>query len=273
MFQQHQSRSTLGLMFSMAEVTFHATVRKVRKAHGNAVLSIILSIVQSILFIAFFYLMFAFTGMQGAAIRGNFMLYLMTGIFLYLTHIQTLRAVMTSDGPTSQMMQHAPMNTYVSIISAALSVLYTQTIAVMCILLLIHTVIEPISIHYWPGALKMYLLVWLLGLALGIIFMALKPWSPEAVNLISMIYMRANMIFSGKMFVANMLPSVMLPIFTWNPLFHIIDQIRGDVFVNYFPHVTNEVFPISMTLILLLIGLMLEFYTRKHASASWDARR
>jgi ABC-type polysaccharide/polyol phosphate export permease len=274
MFQTtRKSRSTLGLIFTFSEVTFHATARKVRKTHGNAVLAIALSVVQSLLFIAAFFFMFQILGGRGMAIRGNYMLYLMSGIFVYLTHIQTLRGVMQAEGPTSDMMQHAPMNTLVSITSAALSTLYTQFVSLLCILLLIHTVVEPVEIHYWPGALGMFVLAWFSGAVLGIIFMALKTWFPEFMNIMSMVYIRANMIFSGKMFVANMMPAMMLPVFAWNPLFHIIDQLRGHVFVNYVPHNTNATYPIFMSLFFLLIGMMLEHFTRQHASASWNARR
>jgi ABC-type polysaccharide/polyol phosphate export permease len=273
MFETRTSQSTLALIFNFLEVTYHAAARKVRKNHGNALFSIFLSIMQSVLFIAAFYFMFSFLGGRTAALRGNFMVYLMSGIFLYLTHIQAVRGVMGAEGPTSPMMQHAPMNTLVSICSEALSVLYTQTIALLCILLMIHTVIMPVEIHDWAGAMMMFLLAWGVGVALGIILMAWKPWMPEFVNLVSMVYIRANMIFSGKMFLANMMPAMMLPAFKWNPLFHIIDQARGYVFVNYFPHNTTVMYPLYFTLAALLVGMMFESYTRKHASSSWDARR
>ncbi len=273
MFETRTSQRMPSLIFSFFEVTFHATVRKVRASHGNAVLSIVLSIMQSLLFIAAFYLMFLFIGGRTAALRGNFMVYLMSGIFLYLTHIQTVRGVMGADNSTSAMMQHGPMNTLVSICSAAFSVLYTQMIAVLCILLLIHTVILEVEIHNWVGALGMFMLAWASGVVIGIVLMALQPWMPDVVNILSLVYIRANMIFSGKMFLANMMPSIMLPAFTWNPLFHIIDQTRGFVFVNYFPHATNYQYPFYFTLSVLLLGMMGEAYTRKHASSSWGARR
>lgn len=274
MFQTtRNSRSAVALIFNFSEVTFHATARKVRKNHGNAVLAIALSVVQSLLFIAAFYFMFSILGGRGMAIRGNYLVYLMSGIFVYLTHIQTVRAIMSAEGPTSDMMQHAPMNTLVSICSAALSSLYTQFVALKCILLLIHTTIEPVEIHYWPGALGMFLLAWFSGTVLGIIFMALKIWFPDLMNIMSMVYIRANMIFSGKMFVANMMPAVMLPVFSWNPLFHIIDQTRGHIFVNYIPHNTSATYPVVLSLIFLLIGMMLEHHTRQYASASWGAKR
>lgn len=273
MFETRTTTSTIGLVFSFLEVTFHAAARKVRKNHGNAIFAIVLSILQSVMFLAAFYFMFSFLGGRTAALRGNFMVYLMTGIFLYLTHIRTVSAVMGAEGPTSSMMQHAPMNTLVSICSEALAILYTQTVALLCILLLIHTLIMPVHIHDWPGALRMFILAWAVGVVLGIILMALKPWMPDAVSILSMVYIRANMIFSGKMFLANMMPAMMLPAFTWNPLFHIIDQTRGYVFVNYFPHNTNVSYPFYFALGALLFGMMLEAYTRKHASSSWDAKR
>jgi ABC-type polysaccharide/polyol phosphate export permease len=93
------------------------------------------------------------------------------------------------------------------------------------------------------------------------------------VKIIQMIYIRANMIASGKMFVANMLPTAMIALFDWNPLFHIIDQARGFTFVNYFPHHSTWDYPLYTTLVLLLIGFMGEAYTRKHASVSWGAGR
>lgn len=103
--------------------------------------------------------------------------------------------------------------------------------------------------------------------------MALKPWAPGFVSVFSSIYARANMIASGKMFVANTLPSFMLAMFDWNPLFHAIDQSRGFAFINYNPHYSSISYAVKVSIVLIMVGLMLEFYTRKNASASWEAAR
>jgi ABC-type polysaccharide/polyol phosphate export permease len=39
-------------------------------------------------------------------------------------------------------------------------------------------------------------------------------------------------------------------LFIWNPLFHIIDQARGFVFINYNPHYTSISYPIYVSLAL-----------------------
>jgi ABC-type polysaccharide/polyol phosphate export permease len=215
-----------------------------------------MSLMQSVLFVAAFYLMFTIIGARTMAIRGDFMLYLLSGIFMYLVHIQALQAVMGSENSTSPMMQHAPMNTLVAILSSAISVLYIKTISLLVILFVLHTLFQPIEMYDWSGAMMMYLLAWGSGCAIGLILMAFKPWAPDVVTIIQLVYVRANMIASGKMFVANTLPGFMLAMFDWNPLFHIIDQTRGFVFVNYVPHYSNWQYPLYATLGLIMIGMM-----------------
>jgi len=273
MFETRRATSTWVLLFNLLEVTYHTSVRKVRMGHRNALVAIAMSVFQSVLFLAAFYLMFSILGAQQMAIRGDFILYLLSGIFLYLVHIQALQKVMASESSTSPMMQHAPMNTLVALLSSAIASLYVQTTSLLVILFFLHTLIHPVVIEDWSGALMMYLLAWGSGAAIGLMLMAMRPWAPDVIAIVQMVYVRANMIASGKMFVANMLPGFMLALFDWNPLFHIIDQMRGFVFVNYMPHYTNWQYPLQATLGFVLLGMMLEFYTRKHASTSWDARR
>jgi ABC-type polysaccharide/polyol phosphate export permease len=217
--------------------------------------------------------MFTVIGARTMAIRGDFMLYLLTGIFMYLVHIQALQAVMASENSTSPMMQHAPMNTLVAILSSAISVLYVKTISLLVILFTMHTLIQPIEIYDWSSAMMMYLLAWGSGCAIGLILMALKPWAPDVVTILQLVYVRANMIASGKMFVANTLPGFMLAMFDWNPLFHIIDQTRG----LRLRELRSAPFELAVSALrdarLIMLGMMGEFFTRKRASISWDARR
>jgi ABC-type polysaccharide/polyol phosphate export permease len=220
-----------------------------------------------------FYVMFTILGMRGAALRGDFLLYIMSGIFLYLTHIKALGAVAGSEGPASPMMQHAPMTTIIAITSAALGALYIQVLSAFVILFVYHVAFVPITIEQPIPAFGMLLLSWFTGCALGMVLLAIKPWFPTFVSIFTQIYQRANMIASGKMFVANMLPGYMIAMFDWNPLFHAIDQSRGYAFINYNPRYSSWEYAFWVGVILLMVGLMGEFYTRKHASLSWNARR
>ena len=264
-----RSRGALALL----ELIYHSIVREIRKDHRNAVVGLIMNMMQTIVFVTAFYFMFSILGLRGTAIRGDFLLYIMSGIFLFLTHTKAMGAVLKAEGPASAMMKHAPMNTIVSITSAAIASLYIQLLSMGVVLYLYHVIFNPITIHDPVGAMGMVLLAWFSGVAVGIIFLALKPWFPGFVSIASSIYARANMIASGKMFVANTMPGFMLAMFDWNPLFHAIDQARGFTFINYNPHYSSIGYPMKVSIILIMIGLMLEFYTRKNASASWEAAR
>ncbi|WP_323005796.1 ABC transporter permease [Pseudorhodobacter sp.] len=272
MFQRQTRKNPVSTAFGMLELIFHATVRNVRKNHGNPVIGLMLNILQTVMLVAVFYLLFKVLGMRRNAIRGDYLLYVMSGIFMYMTHIKALSAVSSCDGPTSPMMKHAPMNTLVAISAAALSSLYTQVLSATVVLYVYHAAFQPIEFHNFPGTLGMLLLSWSSGAAIGTILLAAKPWQPDAVNIVAQLYQRANMIASGKMFVANAMPSSKLVLFDWNPLFHTIDQGRGFIFLNYHPHYSSSTYPLKVTLVLFVIGLMAENFTRKHASVSWGAK-
>lgn len=273
MFEQRRSENSLVTAVNVAELIYHNTVRTVRRTHANAFIALLINILQTAIFVLAFYFLFVVLGLRGTAIRGDFLLYIMSGIFLYMVHTRTVTAVLGSEGPSSGMMKHASMTTAVSITSAALGALYIQVLSVSVVLYVYHVVWGPVVIHDMAGAFGMILLAWFSGVAVGMCFFALKPWFPSFTQVASLVYTRANMIASGKMFVANALPPTMLALFDWNPLFHAIDQARGFVFVNYFPHNSSLSYPIYVSLALLMIGLMGEFYTRRHASLSWEARR
>lgn len=259
--------------FTLLELIYHSVVRSVRKRHGNAFAAIGINLLQTVILVTAFYVMFSLFNLRGSVIRGDFLLYIMSGIFLFMTHTKTLSAVLGSEGPASPMMQHAPMNTIIAIASAALGALYIQVLSLMLILFGYHVIYIPVVIAQPVPAFGMLLLAWFTGAALGLLLLSVKPWFPQLVSVFSTVYQRANMFASGKMFVANSLPSFMLALFDWNPLFHIIDQARGFVFTNYNPRYTDWHYSLWVGIILIMIGLMGEFYTRRHASLSWSARR
>lgn len=273
MFYQRKRQSNLQSALSIAAVIYHSTVRDVRAGHSNAFISLALSIFQALTLVIAFYAMFSLLGLKGGSIRGDFILYIMSGIFMYMTHVKAVSGVMGAADSTSAMMQHSPMTTAVSILSAAFSALYIQTLSLFLVLFGYHTVVTPFVIEDPISSFALFLLAWATGCAVGLVFFALKPWFPTFTSMASTIYRRTQMLASGKMFVANSLPPVMLAMFDWNPLFHVIDQVRGYIFANYFPRNSDWEYAVYVGLALVMIGLMGEFYTRQQASSSWAARR
>lgn len=258
---------------TMLGLIYDSAVREVRKEHRHALAGLLMNIVQTVLLILTFYLMLSIMGMRGSGLRGDFLLYIMSGIFMYFTHTKAMQAVFKAEGPTSPMMQHAPLNTLITIAAAALGALYVQLLSLFVVLFVYHVAFTPVTIDAPAGAMGMVLLAWFTGCGVGVILLSLKPWFPGFTAMAASIYGRANMIASGKMFVANAMPSYILVMFDWNPLFHVIDQARGFVFLNYNPHFTSISYPLAVGAALIVIGMMFEFYTRRNASISWNAGR
>ena len=272
MFRTHTTQTSIGFAVNIALQIFHASVRNVRQKHRSPILSLVSEMMQSAMFVMAFLLFFQILGLKGSAIRGDFVIYIMTGIFLFMTHTKAVGAVGGAEGPTAPMMQHAPMNTAITITSAALSSLYMQTLSMFTILLIYYVIFSPFIIDNPIGTFLMFLLAWFTGCAVGLLMFAIKPWAPTIATILKTLYQRANMIASGKMFVANTLPSFMLAMFDWNPLFHTIDQARGFAFINYNPHNSSITYPMYVGVALLSLGLIGEYYTRKKASLSWGAK-
>lgn len=275
MFEARKKKA--GILFTAFQILgliYVSTVRIARSQHGNALFAILISMSQALIFIGVFYLMFTFLGVGMAKIPGaDFMLYLMTGIFLFLVHNKAVMSVMGAEGPQSPMMQHAPMNTAITISASALSCLYLQSLTIVVMLFVYHVGFAPVHFEEPLRVAAMLVVAWFSGCAVGLLLLGLKPWMPGFAGMLSQIYTRANMFTSGKMFVANSLPGWMIAMFDWNPLFHVIDQSRGFAFINYTPRHTSVSYPLYVSLALIVIGMLGEFYTRRYASLSWNARR
>ncbi len=54
MFQAPVRKNNIGTAVSLVELIYHGTVRQLRKSHGNAVVGLLMNIVQSVIFVAGF---------------------------------------------------------------------------------------------------------------------------------------------------------------------------------------------------------------------------
>lgn len=271
-FSPHRPRSLFGSLIATMVLIHQTTVKDLRLTHRSPIMGLLMTFMQSVIMLSVFLLMFYVLGVRRSPIPGSFLLYIMSGIFMFMTYNMAMGAVAGAPGSASSAMLHAPMNPLVAIASKALVVLYNQTLSAVVLLYLVHVLVEPIHIDNLKGVVGMFLLAWLSGCALGLVFYAATPWAPTPLGLLKTFFMRLNMVASGKMFVANMLPAKMIAMFEWNPLFHIVDQTRGFAFSSYNPYFSSYGYAIKVTLVLFVVGMMGEFVTRQHASASWGKR-
>jgi ABC-type polysaccharide/polyol phosphate export permease len=272
MIETRKNRTLIEAAGSYIELIYHSIVRDIRKSSGSASLGLLAEIATTLMMIGMFYALYTFIGLKGMAIRGDFVVFLLTGIFLYLTHNKAITAVMSAANAASPIMKHAPMTTIVSILSSAFAALYLQIIAFAIILFFVHVLRGGLEFYDPAGLILPFFLSWASGCTIGLLFMVVMPLAPRLVGMIAQLYKRANMITSGKMLPANLMSASMVQWFDWNPLFHTIDQSRGYAFVNYFPRNSNMEYPIYFILAALMIGLLGERWLTKNISVSWGKR-
>lgn len=272
MFRIEKKRRTrLTAALEMCDVTYHATVRSARGQQANALYGLAMNVFYIGFFIVALYVTMTLMGMKSNQLHGDFVMFLMSGVMAYMTYNKTLRAVYGAEGPTSAMMLHAPMNTFVAIASSALSALYIQMFSTIVVLFIYHVGFKPVEIAYPAFALCMIFAAWIFGISSGLVLMAIRPWSPKLAPILMMIVARVNIFASGKMFLGNSLGGAKLKMFDWNPLFHIIDQMRGAIFLNYSPRNSELPYIFEVSFALFVLGMMGEFFSRKHVSKSWFA--
>ena len=278
--QDAQPKTKFGGALNTLRLIHITTAQAVRAKHRHPATGIIISIIQTlILLLIFVFLISALRGKGGGLDRtspvngGDIITFVMSGIFLFRAHNSAIQAIFSSPGVSSPLTNHQPINSTILLISAGLGELYTQLLGMSFILAVYHCAWKPLNFDNFIGFLIFFLLGWFAGVGIGLFAKAMQPWAPRIIGIAQTLYQRINMFSSGKMFLANSLPGDRRALFDWNPLFHAIDQARGEAFLNYTPRYTNWEYPLILALVMLTIGFIGEFYTRQQVSLSWGATR
>lgn len=271
MFTARRSRNIFEAALSTLALIYHVTVYNLRKDHRNAVVGLLMTILQSSVFILGFLGFYLIMKVRHSPIGGDFVVFAMSGIFPFMVFSQAMAAIASAGAGSGTLLKHGPLSTAVLIGAAGLAVLYRMTITILIVLWFYHTLFSPVELYDPLGCYMIVLLAWFVGGSIGLVLLSLRPRFPQGIRVITQLLQRINMVASGKMFVANLLPGFMLKIFAWNPLFHIVDQMRGYAYLNYTPHKTSLSYAFYVGLSVLMVGLMAEFVTRNSTSLSTSA--
>ena len=257
----HRSKTFWESSLNLIELIYISIVRSFRTDTGGTVMGFVRLLMQPLILFGVFYVMFEVFG-RSPLIRGDFVMFMMTGIFCYRAHIQAVTNLKGASHSSSGMMFYAKTSTLLSILAAAINQLYIVILSIIIIMGTAYLIRGELEVYNPSGMLLPFFLSWASGLAVGLLFLAFTPLAPQIVPAFFQVYRRVQMITSGKMFVANTIPTALLPFFTWNPLFHAIDQGRGHAFINYIPKKTSIEYPLYFTLAVLAIGFTVEFAMR-----------
>ena len=101
-----------------------------------------------------------------------------------------------------------------------------------------------------------------LATGLGLILCNIMLFWEDVLKVLSMV-MTPMFIISGIFFTATMIPSQYWYLFTWNPIFHVIELSREAMFVTYTSPVADPNFVLFLGLVFNSFGLMM-YWLNKH---------
>jgi capsular polysaccharide transport system permease protein len=113
--------------------------------------------------------------------------------------------------------------------------------------------------------LAAYLITWLIGCGLGLIFGVLSTFYPETDKIVTVIF-RPMMLFSAVLIPTNTLPLQVREILLYNPLVHAIELSRHSLFPLYRVEGANLLYPMCFAITLLYIGITYYEKNKNHLS-------
>lgn len=188
--------------------------------------------------------------------------FLVVGIIPYYLYLSAITAVYGAVSSSDGMLQFPRVTPVDLAISNALQE-FCIYFTLYCIFLL------PISIYdgVFPpeNGLKVmlaFIALWTLGLSFGFVVGTAARVFPPIRQFLGY-YNLFNRMVGGMLFVITMMPSVLWPYFTWNPVLHCMEMLRDGWFVTYTSPIADPFYVMEWILGFLLLGLSLERYQRR----------
>ena len=244
-------------------------VRGLRESGGGGILGFLKGILMALAFCLIFYFIMTFFRLTSLAVRGDIMVFILIGVGFFFAMKFALVAAMGAVKKSGPLANHPHLSPLLFVYADSIGAFYNWFLAIVVIFFgnALYTgkmeLDEPIM--FFP----IFFLTWLTGVALGMIVGFLLAYFSWAM-LLKRAMFKIMFFTSGKFTNANVLPGEMLAIMKWNPLFHLIDQMREAAFENYTAHHTNMVYPVICCFVLLLLGHLLYNYLQANKNVMTD---
>ncbi len=152
---------------------FHQQLmRHIHGGHKHVLVSVIYNVAQTVLLVGAFYLFATLFHMNSGMIRGDLLIFLITGVFIFNLHVKSVSSVI----------EVKPGGSFVA---ASLAGLYTQIYSLILVLGGYMLLGNPVQIHDISGVGAGVMLSWLSGIGVGLTFRGLKPHSKRLAGLVA----------------------------------------------------------------------------------------
>lgn len=202
-------------------------------------------------------MMFIFTVIRARSVPGmDFPMFFLTGMIPFFLMRNIIFKLMDSIGANQALFSYPNIkifDTYLARVFVELTL--SSVIYLLFIFIFGFWVGYEVSINSPLEWLYSLLIGVIFAFSLGVLFSVLTILMPNLKSFIRLVFLPIYLI-SGVIFPLWVIPDKYLPWVLWNPLAHIISNIRESVFVNY-PYIpgVSQSYPLVFTIVLAFLGL------------------
>lgn len=231
--------------------------KDIKLKYRNSVLGILWSILNPLLFMLV--LTVIFSELFSTTIE-HFAIYVLSGRLIYSSFSESTNFAMQSIVSNAGLIKKLYVPKYIFPISRVCSSFINSLLAMISVI----PVMLFSGVHFsWINLTAFFPLLYLLlycigiGLILSTIYVFFRD-TQHIYSLALVIIMYASAIF----YPVDIIPDRFLPIIQFNPVFTIIEMFRGALIYQTLPSLSDHIFNLVYSLILIVIGLVL-FYKRQ----------
>lgn len=249
----------------MMRVTHALILREIKSRFGDQRLGYIWALLEPILFVVILSMLWRFRGMASSSGMG-IELFLVTGFVPFFLFRNIMTACTKALGANRQLLTYPQVQLY-DIILARLLLEFSTSFINFCIIVagIYLAGINTVSVDSPLGVLAGFCMLALFGLGLGLGLAALYPIFPSIQPLSEALLGRPLFFTSGTFFSAEMLPDSARSYLLWNPLFQVIEYIRGSFFKGVESPYFDPKYTIGFLIILLFIGMLMQRALHRYA--------
>lgn len=243
-------------VLNLSSKIFYYSVALVRKQSGSTSWGFLITIFEYSYNFLIILLIMLIVRSMGGVIRAPFLLYVLTGVSIFLIHNKIIGSFLDADS-NKPLLPVLSVGNSVLIWGEFLQSVYMQVIVSLIFLTIIIFTTGTFRVADPLLAIWVFMMALAYSVALGALGFALMPLQKRVVKRVFAVYRRLGIIFSGKMIPGNLATGTSIfAFYRINPLFHIIDQFRGAMFENYHPHNSNLAYPFTAICLMLFVALI-----------------
>lgn len=253
-------------------VTYALILREIKSRFGEQRLGYLWALVEPILYIVILASLYSLRGSH--AVHGmGLSLFLVTGFSSFFLFRNLMTACSRALSANKQLLTYPQVQFFDIILARVLLEFATSILNFIIIVSGIYLMgIDSVNIPSPLGVLAGFVMMALFGIGLGLVFSSVFPIFPSIQPLSEALLGRPLFFTSGVFFSADMIPEPARGYMLLNPLFQVIEYIRGSFFAGVDTSNFNPEYCIGFLVVLLFMGLLMQRalyqYTLRALSAS-----